>query len=278
MEGMNDFDDSGNVDVKKKEKNDDVIDDSDLRRNDSDDNDDNGDNGDSDTSFAVDMSLFKKGNDGRRHQKTQANTIYVRSTEKFYDKNGKECMFIIMKFNFWALKANIMEAAISTLFNHAIKGKMDVKKLFGNCWNVEERDEPFSIQCKNKVSNGYPQYVLLIQVIVDKYTVMSAVDIIIENIRRFMKSKSFPECYKLSFREDMKNKLYTLVSDESHELYTVCKNLTFQKTYSNTLDCLVHDDAIYRIFMLVTNKTKRELLACGMCSKIMFKNPSAKHA
>ena len=49
MEGMNDFDDSGNVDVKKKEKNDVVIDDSDLRRNDSDDNDDSND---SDTSFA----------------------------------------------------------------------------------------------------------------------------------------------------------------------------------------------------------------------------------
>ena len=234
---------------------------------------------DSDDSFSIDISQYKKERNDSSQQDISSRTTFVRVTEKFYDKNGKECIFLVMKFNYWALKSNIMKSAITTLFTHALKGKTDVKQLFGGCWSVEERHEPYSISSEIKVTKGtYPQYVLLMKVIVEKYTIESAVNIVTENIRRFMKSKSFPECYKLSFTDDMKNKLYNLVKEPNHEIYKISKQMDFKKTYSDTLDCLVHDDAIYRIFMLETNKTKRELLACGMCAKIMFKNPTVKQA
>ena len=237
------------------------------------------DSDDSDDSFSIDISQYKKERNDSSQQDISSRTTFVRVTEKFYDKNGKECIFLVMKFNYWALKSNIMKSAITTLFNHALKGKTDVKHLFGGCWSVEERHEPYSTSSEIKVTKGtYPQYVLLMKVIVEKYTVASAVTIVTENIRRFMKSKSFPECYRLSFTDDMKNKLYNLVKEPQHEIYKISKEMDFKKTYSDTLDCLVHDDAIYRIFMLETNKTKRELLACGMCAKIMFKNPTEKQA
>ena len=69
-----------------------------------------------------------------------------------------------------------------------------------------------------------------------------------------------------------------MVSKAEHPLYKVCKQLDFQKSYSETLDCLITDDAIYHIFMGETNKTKRELLSCGVCANIMFKNPIEKQA
>ena len=248
-------------DVVKDEAIDDVIDSDDI-------------NDDSDNSFTIDVCEFKK---EQKDSKPKNTTMLVKATEKFYDKNGKECIFLVLKMHYWALKTNIIEIAITTLFKRALKATSDVKELFGGCWSVEEREEPYSTHSEAKVAKGtFPQYVLLMKVIVEKYTVMTAVDIITETIRRFMKSKSFPECYKLSFPEEQKKKLYELVCNPEHALYKVCRQMDIQKSYSDTLDCLVHDEAIYKVFMLETNKTKRELLACGMCAKIMFKNPTVK--
>ena len=64
---------------------------------------------------------------------------------------------------------------------------------------MEERQEAYSKHSETKLAKGmFPQYVLLMKVNVKKYTVMSAVDIVIETIRRFMKSNIFCECYTLS--------------------------------------------------------------------------------
>ena len=172
-----------------------------------------------------------------------------------------------------------MESAITTLFHRALgKKNSDLKQLFGGCWSVEERQEAYSKHSETKLAKGmFPQYVLLMKVNVKKYTVMSAVDIVIETIRRFMKSNIFCECYTLSFDDNRKNsKLYDLVRKAEHPLYKICKQLDFQKSYSETLDCLIADDSIYRIFMGETNKTKRELLSCAVCANIMFKNPIEK--
>ena len=142
---------------------------------------------------------------------------------------------------------------------------------------MEERQEAYSKHSETKLAKGmFPQYVLLMKVNVKKYTVMSAVDIVIETIRRFMKSNIFCECYTLSFDDNQKKRLYDMVRKPEHPLYKVCKQLDFQKSYSETLDCLIADDSIYRIFMGETNKTNENCCHAVYvpisCSRIQLRN------
>ena len=81
-----------------------------------------------------------------------------------------------------------------------------------------EREEAYSKRSETKMAKGmFLQFVLLMKVNMEKYTVMSAVDIVIETIRRFMKSSIFCECYTLSFPDDQKEN-YMRRLYQSHQL------------------------------------------------------------
>ena len=165
-------------------------------------------------------------------------------------------------------------------FKIAIDKKYHVRKMFGDCWSVEERDKAYSVVSEQRTSgkNDYGCYVSLFKVLLQGMTISAAVESIVQTMKRFMKNKIFKTCYLPNLREhNISGGLVTVLEDEKHEdTWTFIKEMNFEIAYDDTLDSLITDKDILNICSKVSGQSKGEVFHDQKFGKVMFKNISEK--
>ena len=236
--------------------------------------------GDSDSDEIVfNVEVFKK--QAKKVKRVKKNKeVNVHVTKQLLDRKNNSFVFLTVKWNYWTLKSNAMNATFSTLFKIAIDKKYCVHKMFGGCWSVQERKEAYSVVSEQRTlsKNNYGCYVSLFKVLLQDMTTSAAVESIVQTMKKFMKNKNFKTCYLPNLREHNKSGgLVAILEDEKHEdTWTFIKEMSFEIAYDETLDSLITDQDILNICSKVSGQSKEEVFHDQEFGKVMFKNISEK--
>ena len=242
-------------------------------------NDNNSENESDEDSFTFDLNAFTE---NKVRDVTEENSgdivIKVKVTKKLKDKDGESFVFVMIDWNYWALKSNAMNETLRILFRHALPKHHEGRKLFGAAWSVQQREDAYSDKSKPKKSdNGFQSYVSIVKVNLLDFNIATAVQVVNETIKKFIKSKKFKKCYLSCLRPlNKKGGLVNKIEEDDHDMWTLVKTVVFNEIYGETMDSLVTDKEILKVASFVSGKSRKNAYYDTKIANVMFKNASRK--
>ena len=247
-------------------------------------NDDDSDDDDSSDSDipVIDLTAWQQNVQRNRYRGTKM-MLTVKATKPFQDCDNNPSVFVMLQWSHWGMKSNAINDCISTYFDTY---EDEAHEIFDRAWSVKEREMAYSVNSSEKLiatkktGEQYPCYLSVIKLYCFNSTPMATVKKFMKSLRKFIKCASFKDCYLYCLEENYPgSNLPNVLRPESNSLWAFCNNYQVESTYNETLDVLVVDEDIVKLFkeaVGVDVSVGRNLMMSDDARSVLFKKPSAK--